>query len=442
MLTSHQEEIFDEILLNLLNKRNCTLSGYAGTGKSYVTNMIVRKLKELGKSYIILAPTHKALSVLKEKEAELSSVLEDKIPFHSKFETIASHLKMRPNFDKVGMDIENPDFIFVENTSDGKKKKKTYEFIIIDECSMVSESVCRQLHKNSQPTYLFVGDVAQLPPVNEKESKSFQTDSIFYLTEIIRTKKEDIVALCNLCRSDDYLKVKNVKTSENVIVMSKKDYQYNCEKVLAFTNKAVAKHNSAAKNKLNPSESIISAGDIIMFYQDIFTALVPRPTWLPKYDAKAFYPDVKLVSNCQELVVLDVIDEGPVYKIKLEYDDGIFPKVLDFMMLKPQTYDEYVRKYVNYKNDWDLNKLFSLKYGCMLPEPIKKVYLDEYDDQQSIEIKKTFDLAYALTVHKSQGSTYDSVAIDLNDILSSRSDTKTLLYTAVSRAKNKVILLV
>ena len=49
------------------------------------------------------------------------------------------------------------------------------------------------------------------------------------------------------------------------------------------------------------------------------------------------------------------------------------------------------------------------------------------------------DLAYALTVHKSQGSEYDVILMPVTDSFSNMLN-RNLLYTAISRARNKVIL--
>ena len=436
MLTEHQNEIYEQLLEKFLNKEHCTLSGYAGTGKSFVTSMLLRELKARHKKYLVLAPTHKALSVLANKEIELNDDLGESNT--SLFKTVASYLKMRPNYQKVGMDLENPDFIFADE-GDGEKRIK-YNFIIIDECSMISKSVFQQLMSKPGVTYLFVGDIAQLPPIGEKVSKTFELKNIFYLNEIVRTKHSDIVDLCETARNGDFTKIKSWKSSDNVTVMSKRNYKHDCEKVLAFTNKAVANHNTATKKAVNPSNSKISKGDVIMFYQDIFTAMDPRPKWFPNYDAKNFYPDKKIVSNCDEFIIDNLVDCGNTYKMHCSREDS-FISGYEFLVLQPPAYAEYIRKYLQYKSNWDLHKLFLLKYNCILPEAITQGYKDEYDDVHKLEVKKSFDLAYALTVHKAQGSTYDTIAVDVNDIFVSKSDTQTLLYTAISRAKEHVVLL-
>ena len=50
------------------------------------------------------------------------------------------------------------------------------------------------------------------------------------------------------------------------------------------------------------------------------------------------------------------------------------------------------------------------------------------------------DYGYALTVHKSQGSTYEDVYVEYNNILSNRKEIEKLklLYTAITRSANKL----
>ncbi|MCO8296602.1 ATP-binding domain-containing protein, partial [Tetragenococcus halophilus] len=52
------------------------------------------------------------------------------------------------------------------------------------------------------------------------------------------------------------------------------------------------------------------------------------------------------------------------------------------------------------------------------------------------DLESNFDLAYGLTIHKSQGSEWDTVAYLPNSI-----DTKNLAYVAVTRAKKKLIII-
>ena len=85
----------------------------------------------------------------------------------------------------------------------------------------------------------------------------------------------------------------------------------------------------------------------------------------------------------------------------------------------------YIRKIVK---DADQGYLFTLEFTgnrfCVLRE----------DDMHDV------NLAYALTVHKSQGSEYKTVIMPLHMYMPQTMITRNLLYTAITRAKNKFVL--
>jgi hypothetical protein len=86
-------------------------------------------------------------------------------------------------------------------------------------------------------------------------------------------------------------------------------------------------------------------------------------------------------------------------------------------------------------------KYFSFKENHLLLKDIRK-------NDDSIMIKKDLDYGYGLTIHKTQGSTYGNILINLRDIVYTKYGTPVqdkvlrnkLIYVALSRAKNKAIL--
>ena len=183
------------------NTYNYGLYGYAGTGKTTLITKLLHHL--LAKNYInsvvFAAPTNKAVNIIKSKfRNDLDNLMElkcnenhsnmgldeqldllERKGFKINFLTIHKLLNYKNDFD------HNGERIFVKGN---KSTINNYDLIIIDECSMIPfqiivhifEEIRSQITLSSKdnvvkkvPKILFVGDPAQLPPVNEKMSIIF-----------------------------------------------------------------------------------------------------------------------------------------------------------------------------------------------------------------------------------------------------------------------------
>lgn len=144
------------------------LFGYAGTGKTALLTTIVDEMykeKKL-KNIVFAAPTNKAVSVLK------SMIFEKTKNNKMDFLTVHRLLGMKMKFDEKG------DMHFIQH----KNSIIGYELIVIDECSMIGKELMAKIITNlwlekdkefSKVKIIFMGDPAQLPPVNEQNSITF-----------------------------------------------------------------------------------------------------------------------------------------------------------------------------------------------------------------------------------------------------------------------------
>ena len=136
-----------------------------------------------------------------------------------------------------------------------------FNYIIIDEASMISNVICVQLENMintglSKTKLIYCGDKSQLPPVNEPCSSVFSRNYPGYsLSKIERTKKDDIVSYCNSIR----LGVKPPKTKNQNIRVFKDEKLWLNEFmqgysgdsiVLAYTNKRVNYINTKVRAHL------------------------------------------------------------------------------------------------------------------------------------------------------------------------------------------------
>ena len=123
------------------------LDGMGGCGKTTLINAFIQKLQKEDKKYVVLAPTHKALTELKTDK-------EQKATLHK--------------FVNVHMDAK----VSAEKSKKKNTLNKVYDYIIIDEKSMVGEQFIKYLYmyKKKYPTVKFIysGDYRQIGPVCDR----------------------------------------------------------------------------------------------------------------------------------------------------------------------------------------------------------------------------------------------------------------------------------
>lgn len=169
-LTLDQSRALDEIMKAYRPGAKHLLTGYAGTGKTTLMQEVTRELLKRRLSVVLTAPTHKAVAVLRRKlqEAGINGV---------DCRTISSllSLKPKPHSDRL---------IF---TRDKRAEPVMSDVVVIDECSMVSSDLMVHIKRHLPVSFvLFVGDPAQLPPVGEIASQTFDTPGRSNLNTIVR----------------------------------------------------------------------------------------------------------------------------------------------------------------------------------------------------------------------------------------------------------------
>lgn len=172
------------------------LKGYAGTGKTTIITKLINYLvtNNYIKSVALTAPTNKAVNVIKSKFRDgIFKLAEQKI---RTIDECGSFNEKLDQLNKLGTRI---DFFTIHKLLDykceydahghitfrkgNKSLIKMYDLIVIDECSMIQAQVIYDIlsdlrkmnktHIKKIPKILFVGDPAQLPPVDERVSVIF-----------------------------------------------------------------------------------------------------------------------------------------------------------------------------------------------------------------------------------------------------------------------------
>lgn len=400
-----------------------TLAGYAGTGK---TTIIKKILEGYFGGVVVSAPTHKAKKVIMSTTGKEG-------------QTLHGLLGLRPDLDLDNFNPNDPKFnpIAVPKITD-------YNFVIIDEASMINQELydlILEKTKDSRTKILFMGDPAQIPPVGEKESVVFNqaTNEFHQLTKIERQNDTNPLAFVydalrnNLDKLDGgFGRISNMnelgegvifttdkrKFRETILEKFKSDEFKNdtdFAKVIAWKNDTVIASNKVIRDELfGKNTDIIEVGDILMAYRSIT-------------DSKQRY---NIIENSADYMIVEKsgLEENSYgikgFNVKLREDlpnhrfhfENVF--IIDAndynnLHLYGQMHDFFRDMGKSDKKLW--TKYYDFRRANILMKTIDKYINGQYRSASDV-IVKDMDYGYAITCHKSQGSTYSHVFVMENDI--------------------------
>jgi len=437
------------------------LIGPAGTGKTFLVRALIKNCK-LSYSVIGLsAPTHKACRVLNEA-IHIGGV---------KINTLQSDLGLRVNFNMENFDINHPPF-----DPRGKIKIDNYSIYIVDEASMINRGLAIFLEKTCKSNackILYIGDASQLPPVGERYSSAFRGVKSYTLKEIVRQEEDNPVKpLLDILRKDIDNKTFNFlgyiqkvpsyfddSMTKGYAVLPQQDFErimYNnfndpqlttnvdFAKVVAFTNPCVSSWNKFIRNAIiqDSDKSIITKHDLIISYTTIvnkFNEAVIKNSEdyilyevvnyvHPRYELNGFLVRFTSIHGGITTTPLFIVDHKDRYSIQK------YLQIANNLINEAKTSNSKVRA-----QKW--REYYEFKESCLL-------LIDIVNRNGEKLYTRDLDYGFALTSHKSQGSTFDTVFVDVNDIVFDKygnmySDVDGInrrLYVACSRCKNKLYL--
>jgi len=399
------------------------LSGSAGTGK---TTLIKKILEGYRYGVVVSAPTHKAVNVIQNIT-------------NREGQTLHGLLGLRPD---VELSEFNPNFPVFNPIA--IPKITDYNFVIIDEASMINQELYDLILKETKDTktkVLFIGDPAQIPPVGEKESVVFNqiTNEFHQLTKIERQNDTNPLAFIydalrnNLDRLDGGFERKsNInELGEGVtFIIDKREFRkavfekFKSEefknnpdwcKLIAWKNETVMLSNKVIRNELFGNKTdIIEVNDVLMAYRSIS-------------DEKRRY---NIIENSADYCVVEksLREENKYgilgYNVKLKETllNGSFNFVNVFFInindhnnlhLYAEMHDYFRDMGKSNRKLW--NKYYEFRRNNLLMKTIDRYRNGLYRESGNI-IVKDLDYGYAITCHKSQGSTYAHTFVMENDI--------------------------
>jgi hypothetical protein len=417
------------------------LTGFAGTGKSLLLQAWLKQLRESGFNgpVVFTAPTNKAVEVLRAMTVTWRLNVE--------CVTCAKLLGLRPVINRETGREE-----FKKNYAEDSVIQD-YDIVVVDEASMVSEDLFQYIAEESNilTKILFVGDYAQLPPVGESLSKTFtEIKQQSALTEVKRYSGSIAVVADDLRQNlsrrgeplieTDY----NEDGTKGIFVLT--DESWHKQLIRAFTSdKSRANPDYcralAWRNKTVDGLNTFIRQEIRGTGADRFVA-GERLLATEHYALKDMNGAPKTLFNTSaEMEVLGAFEgsrgEWLVWILEVQMLDG-----------------EGKRYTIPVLHETEISRFEKAQ------QKIKKEALagakHRWDDFYSS--RKAFawvDYAYAMTVHKSQGSTFTNAFVDMSDILANHTkamvtlpngekqliyERNQLLYVALTRASDRIFI--
>lgn len=386
------------------------LTGFPGTGKTHTVMAYCTHLKKSRQCFKIVCPTHKA----KQKLVNL---------FGSDRVTTACSLRL-----EIDRESSNPPWVpdaWEHEGTEGTKKKKDgpidpeHTTLLFDEASMLTDldlcSILKHWVPKTRRPIIFVGDPDQLPPVNAPMIFADMLDRYpecgAHLADVRRSDRQALLDLFANIRSgtgmipEDSTGSLQVRHKDNACFEKDPGFFDGGSVLLTFTRVDVDAYNRTLSNLHRshlPKTKIADYGFPVYVYTD------------DRKDGKTkrSYPDIHVFQGMR-------VYFSSEYKC-LDYR-ATCGTVVSFAAKKSSTCS------------------FCCGTGQPDAEHVQRNVEVKIDDGPTIIVcKESLCPAYALTVHKAQGSEWPHVYYAVNR---SGNLIKRLVYTAVTRAKDRLTIL-
>ena len=389
-----------ELFINQTN-RTIFLTGKAGTGKTTLLRKIVQTTQ---KNTVIVAPT--GIAALNAGGVTIHSFFQ--LPFGAFIPTTHS-----PTSDSY---VKHENKTTLKRHFKMNKRRiaiiRNLELLIIDEVSMLRadlldaiDFMLKFVRRNNEPfggiQVLFIGDLLQLPPVVKNDEwsilSSYYNGIYFFNSQILSTFPPLVIELTTIFRQkdDEFIDLlnnlrNNRFTEQNIALLNSKviNDPQSFDKTGCIT---LSTHNAKA-DEINAKELLKLTSKTVEYSAEI-TGDFPE---------HIFPLDQKLELKVGAQVMFVKNDSG----LEKKYYNGKIGTIEFLSEYEVIVYfSEEKKKITVDKYEWS-----NIKYN-----------LNEATQEITEEVIGTFvqyplKLAWAITVHKSQGLTFDKAILDVNDV--------------------------
>jgi len=377
----------EAIAMALLNSV-LVITGGPGTGKTTIINAIIDVMHSNGLSVVLAAPTGRAA----KRMSQVCSL-----------EAKTIHRLLEAGYYSGDGEME-----FMVN----EEEPIDADVVIVDEMSMVDIVLLNSLLKavKEGTRLIMVGDVNQLPSVGPGN----------VLKDIIESKVVEVIRLTEIFR----------QAQESMIVTNAHGIQ-----------------NGEYPSVNNPDKDFFfadcpNAADGVDYILSLCTTRLPKAYGYDSFDIQVLSPSKKGIAGVHNLNerLRNVLNPPAENKKERDFGFRLFREGDKVMQIR----NNYDIKWQNLAETENGNGVFNGDVGYIQSirsefHTLTVVYDDKKVTYDFNDISDELDLAYCITIHKSQGSEFPVIVMPMYEapyMLINRN----LLYTGVTRAKQLVVL--
>lgn len=405
------------------------ITGGPGTGKTTTVakflSLLLRIYPEL--RVALAAPTGKAAARMAESLKNSTALDAATQKLIQQFEPSTIHRLLK---------VKRKSIYFKHN----RENPIPYDLVIIDESSMIDIALFSKLMEAIPDTskIVLLGDKNQLASVEagslfgdlclaQNQLNRFSEERAQFINQFITSEAAKI--------TEEHITKTNHLLFEKVIELQK-SYRFSDDGGIGKLSKAILTNNRESLMPFfeNKDEEV----QIDTHYSnEIFS------DFIKKYEAYIRETDIKeAFKKLNQLRVLCAVREGPhgVYSVNAQIEKYLIDKKL---IAKTGEFYEN-RPIIITGNNYELS-LFNGDIGIVRSD--KNGNLRVWFEDENQEIKSVLpayissaETVFAMTIHKSQGSEFEEVCVLLPNLEDNPLLTRELLYTAVTRAKKKVLI--
>ncbi|MBU9714092.1 ATP-dependent DNA helicase [Evansella tamaricis] len=460
-LTNSQKQAVDKLERFLWSKDDVfILKGYAGTGKTFLLEQLSHYLRGHDYPFQFLAPTGRAAKIIHLRTKQPAVTIHREI-YHMDAEKTKINDQDNETY-KLVFSLKNLDlprkmvFIVDESSmvSDTTNETETLQFgsgkLLTDLFEYVNA-------KASDRKIIFIGDSAQLPPVNSSTSPALNKDYIssqfhlstqeFEMTDVFRQKQDSgILEVATSIRKQlaakEFESIHITPNQEDIteipiedtLPIFQKYYSPSREDsiiVIAQTNDSVYKYNRAIRKSLGFQRDTVQSGDRLLIIKNTMIEGMPL-----------FNGDFVQVEHVSENPEVRHVFIRLSKKFTLSFRDLI----LSLQTPSGEKVKIMCKVFENilYSNDREVGEeelralIVDFRHRNPHLRPNSSLFMEKLlADPYFNAVKAKF--GYAITCHKSQGGEWKQVIVDFrytNNYFSQ--DYFRWAYTSLTRSKQQV----